>query len=180
VSSTVFIGGSRFISRLPTSAIEHLARTVDEGLAVVVGDANGADKAVQRYLAERQYPRVTVYCMRGECRNNLGDWPVQEVDGSGRRGYDYYSLKDVEMAAAADQALMIWDQKSRGTFANLARMVQAGKPALVYLAPAKEWREVRGRHDLVQLRDLCALEDAAKLTIPRVVAPGQPTLFMSE
>jgi hypothetical protein len=33
---------------------------LQRGCTILVGDANGADKAVQQYLAERQYTRVTV------------------------------------------------------------------------------------------------------------------------
>lgn len=51
----------------------------DKGFHLLVGGANGADKAVQRYLACRSYPHVLVHCLKGRCRNNLGNWPTREV-----------------------------------------------------------------------------------------------------
>lgn len=48
--STVFIGGSRRISRLNDMIRERLDLIVNKKLQVLLGDANGADKAVQAYL----------------------------------------------------------------------------------------------------------------------------------
>jgi hypothetical protein len=48
----VFIGGSRHITRLEAVGRRRLDRIVEKGLPVVIGDANGADKAVQRYLLQ--------------------------------------------------------------------------------------------------------------------------------
>ena len=49
---------------------------------ILVGDANGADKAVQQHVASRRYEHVLVYCM-DECRNNIGaPWiPGRNQDG---------------------------------------------------------------------------------------------------
>jgi predicted Rossmann fold nucleotide-binding protein DprA/Smf involved in DNA uptake len=44
----VFIGGSRAVSRLSEPVLARLdRRTIAKGLSVVIGGANGADKAVQ-------------------------------------------------------------------------------------------------------------------------------------
>jgi hypothetical protein len=45
--TTVFIGGSRHITRLTSDVRARLDRIVSSHLPVVVGDANGADKVVQ-------------------------------------------------------------------------------------------------------------------------------------
>jgi probable addiction module antidote protein len=50
--NTVFIGGSRHVSRLPAPAKERLDNIVKSGFHIVVGDANGADKAVQKATPE--------------------------------------------------------------------------------------------------------------------------------
>jgi hypothetical protein len=74
---------------------------IEKGFQILVGDASGADKAVQRHLADKSYPNVLVHCMRNHCRNNVGDWPTREVDAPrGAKGFDYYSLKDRAMAEA--------------------------------------------------------------------------------
>jgi hypothetical protein len=57
----VFIGGSRRITRLDGEVLRRLDRIVEKRLPVVIGDANGADKAVQRYLSERKVEKVEVF-----------------------------------------------------------------------------------------------------------------------
>jgi hypothetical protein len=97
---TVFVAGSRRISRLPVELKRRLDTMIEKHFQILVGDANGADKAVQRYLADRSYPNVLVHSMKDHCRNNVGNWPTREVAAPrGARGFDYYSLKDRAMAA---------------------------------------------------------------------------------
>jgi hypothetical protein len=131
--STVFVAGSRQISRLPAEVKTRLDTMVEKGFQILVGDANGADKAVQRYLADKSYPNVLVHCMKDHCRNNVGNWPTREIDAPrGARGFDYYSLKDRAMAEAAEYGLMLWDGKSKG----------------VYVAPTKQFRTIKTFDDI--------------------------------
>ena len=67
----VFIAGSRCLSRLTADVKHWIDNMIDQDFAILVGDANGADKAVQRYLANRRYNHVVVYCMAKHCRNNV-------------------------------------------------------------------------------------------------------------
>lgn len=107
---------------------------IDKGLQILVGDANGADKAVQRYLADKSYPNVLVHCMREHCRNNVGHWPTRAVTAPrGAKGFDYYSMKDRAMADAAEYGLMLWDGKSKGTVNNVVNLARAGKLVVVYV-----------------------------------------------
>ena len=69
---SVFVAGSRALSKLNVPVKERLDNIIAKQLTVLVGDANGADKAVQRHLAERHYEHVFVYCTE-VCRNNLGN-----------------------------------------------------------------------------------------------------------
>ena len=113
--TTVFIAGSRQISRLPAEVLNRIDTMVEKGFQILVGDANGADKAVQQYLADKRYPNVLVHCMKDHCRNNVGTWPTHEVAAArGAKGFDHYSLKDRAMAEAAEYGLMLWDGKSKG------------------------------------------------------------------
>lgn len=103
-----------------------------KGHDVVVGDANGADKAVQKLLHEADYRKVTVYCSGDRPRNNLGRWDLHAVTPpKAVRGFEFYAAKDREMAQAADVGLMIWDGKSPGTVLNVLRLVRAGKPVVL-------------------------------------------------
>lgn len=52
--NTVFIGGSRRVTRLPTAARNLVNNVVEQGIEIMVGDANGVDKVVQKHLAEAQ------------------------------------------------------------------------------------------------------------------------------
>ena len=71
--TSVFIGGSRAISKLNAPLREKLDDFIQRGCTIFIGDANGADKAVQQHLASREYDHVVVYCM-DRCRNNIGGW----------------------------------------------------------------------------------------------------------
>jgi hypothetical protein len=73
----VFLSGSRRISSLPAEVRPRLDEMIRRELAILVGDANGADKAIQTYFAKHHYPNVLVFCTAGDCRNNVGDWPVR-------------------------------------------------------------------------------------------------------
>lgn len=158
----VFLGGSRRVSRLNKDVERRLDNIIDKGFAVVVGDANGADKAMQEYLCSRHYQDVMVFCMEGFCRNNLGNWLTQNVKApdSTRRDFAYYSTKDRAMANEADYGFMLWDGRSRGTLSNMVDLVRQGKTVLVYVAPTKSFSTLqRFDHlsDLVRRFDPSAL-----------------------
>lgn len=130
--TTIFVGGSRSVARLPAAARERLDNIVTSGARVVVGDAAGADAAVQRHLLAAAYRAVEVFASEGRPRHNLGDWPVRAVSAEGaREGYAFFAAKDRAMAEAADFGLMIWDGKSPGTALNILRLLGLGKKAVL-------------------------------------------------
>ena len=53
IMTTVFIGGSRSITRLNDTIRSRADNIMRQRFAIVIGDANGADKVVQSYLAEK-------------------------------------------------------------------------------------------------------------------------------
>lgn len=149
----VFIAGSRSLSRLGKEVKERIDNVVDKGLAVIVGDANGIDKAVQRHLDSRRYRNVTVFCMEGGCRNNIGNWPMQKiiaVDPS-RRDFVYYSTKDRAMVEVADYGLMLWDGRSRGTLRSIVDLVRNSKPVVAYVGPSKSFCTLRQPEDIADM-----------------------------
>ena len=81
--NSVFIGGSRRVSNLNPEVRKRLDRIIANRLPVLIGDANGADKAVQHYLKSRHYDQVEVFCVEGSCRNNAGNWPLRKVSLTG-------------------------------------------------------------------------------------------------
>lgn len=149
--TTIFIGGSRRVTRLNSLVCARLENVIERGHRVLIGDANGADRAVQQFFADRHYQEVVVYCMENRWRNNVGNWPSCSVQGGGQKGFAYYSLKDEAMTRDADCGFMLWDGRSRGTFMNIRRLVDAGKPTAVYIAPSQEFINARTRQDLAEL-----------------------------
>lgn len=96
--TSVFIGGSRAISKLDEALRDKLNDFMQRGCTIFIGDANGADKAVQQYFASCGYQHVVVYCM-DRCRNNVGAWPTNRVHRpAGPRDFGYYAAKDKAMA----------------------------------------------------------------------------------
>jgi hypothetical protein len=154
---TVFLGGSRKISRLNAVIRERLDNVVERGMRVVVGDANGADRAFQQYFAERDYRNVVVYFMKGHCRNNVGGWPVEAVEAEpGKtRGFEFYSTKDRRMAAAADYGFMLWDGESKGTLNNMIVLLDAAKPVWLYFSKDHAMQALMNRGDLDALVGRC-------------------------
>lgn len=149
----VFIGGSRRLSRLNKDVKRRINNIVDKGFTVIVGDANGVDKAVQQYLSSRKYSNVIVFCMEGGCRNNVGDWPTRTIRAAdpGRRDFVYYSTKDRAMTGEADYGLMLWDGRSRGTLTNIVHLIREGKAVVVYIAPDRSFYTLRRSDDLGEI-----------------------------
>lgn len=136
---TIFIGGSRDITRLPPELQHRLDTVINQGHRVILGDANGADKAVQKYLADRHYRNVTLFCSGDRPRNNLGHWSIRNIEAPGKtKDYLFFAAKDREMAREADFGLMIWDGKSPGTLLNLVRLSKEDKIAVLYHLPRKD------------------------------------------
>jgi len=144
----VFIGGSRRLGRMNAELSHRLDNIIREKFRVLVGDANGFDRAAQAYLAEHGYRSVVVYCTNGECRNNVGDWPKHAIEYQGRdRGLEFYTAKDDAMLHDADYGLFSWDGKSKGTLRNIRKMAEQGKPSAVYVSPIKKFVTVRNAQD---------------------------------
>lgn len=145
-TSTVFIGGSRDVSRLSTEVRDRLNNVIKSGHRVIVGDANGVDKAVQKYLSAARYDNVTVFCSGDRPRNNLGHWRTHNViPPKSAKGFQFYAAKDREMAREADFGLMIWDSKSVGTVLNILRLVRGGKIAVLINVPDKSTINIKSR-----------------------------------
>jgi probable addiction module antidote protein len=186
--NTIFIGGSRNVSRLSGQVKERLNKVIEKGHRVIVGDANGADKAVQKHLLEAAYNRVTVFCSGNFPRNNLGQWHTRNVvPPKSAQGFQFYAAKDREMAREADFGLMIWDNKSAGTILNVLRLVRASKIAVLINVPEKSainiktaanWEEFLSRCSPSLRADL--KERATADEWESTTATLQPSLFEAQ
>jgi hypothetical protein len=153
--TVVFIGGSRAVSRLNGGVVERLDDLIQKKCQIVIGDANGADKAIQQHFADRNYRNVTVFCM-GTCRNNIGDWEFRKIEAnSSRKDFIYYATKDVAMAREAKCGVMLWDGKSKGTLHNILNLIGANKKVLVYFSPEKAFYKLSTPVDVDALLSRC-------------------------
>lgn len=153
--TTVFIGGSRAISRLTPVIRERLDDLTRQRCQILVGDANGADRMVQRYLASQQYEDVVIYCM-ASCRNNVGNWETRRIESvTPTKNFAYYSAKDLAMAKDAKCGVMFWDGVSKGTLNNVQNLLRLGKKALVYLSTEAAFFKLSTHDDLEALLGHC-------------------------
>lgn len=180
--NTIFIGGSRHISRLPAEIKHRLDNVINSGHRVIVGDANGADKAVQKHFLDALYNKVTVFCSGVSSRNNLGHWQTRNIDApKSSKGFQFYAAKDREMAREADFGLMIWDGKSPGTVLNVLRLVRAGKIAVLFSVPDKRALNIKTLSDwdsFVSHLSIEMLNDLRERATPEEWQPiEQPSLL---
>lgn len=151
--STVFFSGSRSISKLNT---EIRNRIVDNILKnefnIVIGDANGADKAFQKLFAEHHYLPVQIFCSGTEPRNNIGGWKVNFIF-SNQKGRAFYAEKDKKMAELADYGFVLWNGKSIGSLNNIAELLKQKKFSLVYFVPHKQFIKIKSIEQLQNLID---------------------------
>ena len=152
----VFIAGPRAISKLNSEARKRIDNIIDGGYTILIGDANGIDKAVQQYCTEKKYDNVKVFASNGKARNNIGLWDVVKVEiDSSTKGFDFYAAKDLAMAKEADYGFMIWNGKSKGTFNNIINITLLDKKVLVYYTPDKAF---------YALKSLDSVEDLLRKT----------------
>jgi hypothetical protein len=177
----VFLSGSRRLSRLPPEVRQRLGEMIRRQLTILVGDASGADKAIQTYFAEQHYANVLVFCTAGDCRNNVGHWPIRAVDAPHRvRDFAFFTAKDAAMADEADVGLALWDGQSSGTIVNVARLVTRAKPAVVYVAPTKTFSTLKSPDDLVDLLSSAGTDVRARVEEyihDHVTEFAQPQMF---
>jgi len=159
----VFVAGSRNITRLNAGICAKLDEMARRRATFLIGDANGADKAVQAHLASAGYSDVIVYHV-GRCRNNLGSWPVRVIEtAGGESGFAFYAAKDAAMAKDADCGFMLWDEKSKGTFNNIETLARLGKKTLVYVSPRKAFYTLSSKKDLDEFLRLFSAPMIAEL-----------------
>jgi len=120
---------------------------------ILIGDANGVDKAVQEYLDKKHYRQVRVFCMEGKPRNNVGQWETESVEANDktRKDFAYFSAKDRAMAREANYGLMLWDGESRGTFENVVDLIRQEKPVVVYVSENNHFFTLRDSQTLREM-----------------------------
>jgi hypothetical protein len=150
--ASVFVSGSRSIMHLDAQVTQRLANIMALSLRIVIGDAPGADTAVQRHLAAAGYRNVAVFCAGARCRNNCGEWPVTHIAADPSvTGRAFYTVKDKAMAREADYGFVLWDGASAGSLASIRTLLAGRRPVLVWLAPERRFLTLRQPADLAVL-----------------------------
>jgi len=153
--TSVFLGGSRAVSRLNPVIRKELDNLIARQCRILIGDANGADKAMQKHFADKHYPNVLVFSMN-QPRNNLRGWETRTITSERKtRDSEFYATKDRAMGRDAKCGLMLWDGASKGTFTNILELLNDRKPVLVYFAPEKKFFKLAGETDLEDLLAHC-------------------------
>jgi hypothetical protein len=149
----ILLAGSLKLEFLGPEVRALLDEWCEQGVEFAVGDAPGMDRAFQRYLADRNYSHVTVYCTDGETRNNLGVWPAESVpSGLTHPGHASHGAKDRQMVDDANRGLMVWDGASKGTLANVIDLLNHGKPCHLFVEGLhKSQHLLQEPHDLDDL-----------------------------
>lgn len=147
----IFLSGSRKIEDLGPRLTERLDNIMAKGFDVLIGDAVGADRAIQIFLSNSGYRKVTVFCSGDRPRQNVGLWPAFKVNTKHPYGsLAFHTAKDEFMATEADIGLAVWDGGSSGTLNNMLNLLRGGKVAVVYYSD-KEFKNVKTVEDLEEL-----------------------------
>lgn len=153
---TVFLSGSRQLSRLNETIRTRINKMIEKDFRIFVGDANGADKAMQKFLSDANYSNVVVFCAGKTCRNNIGNWDVTQVSVDPKlKGRDFYTAKDKEMASKADYGFVLWDGKSAGAINNVFELLKHGKQVVIFFSPEKEFHTISHLNDAKALLKKC-------------------------
>jgi hypothetical protein len=152
--TTVFIAGSITIKHLDPKVQERIMNIVHQDFDVIVGDADGVDASIQQFLLGINYHRVTVFCTGDTPRNNIGNWAIHQVKTYHKPGSRaFFTAKDLAMAEAADNGLMIWDSKSTGTLSNVIELLTRKKTSWAFINNAKTFHAIKNVDGLEALLD---------------------------
>ena len=153
----VFIGGSRSIKELDEEVFHALFDELNSNTHILVGDADGVDTEIQRFCKKQNYNNITVFASNGKARNNVGNFPVQNIPvDKSTHPKAFFSQKDIAMVNQADHGIVIWDGKSKGSLDQIHRMAKQNKPCRVYLIQDKRWTTIESENTIKGIRSLHA------------------------
>lgn len=136
MNSKVFISGSIAIKSLPQCIKESIQKIIEQGFEIFVGDADGIDSLVQKYIAAQNYSNVTVYSIYPMPRFKLEQFNKKHIEPQivSKKERELQTEKDAAMTLDSDFSLIIWDGKSKGSYKNILRALENDKKIRVYLS----------------------------------------------
>lgn len=152
--TTVFIAGSISIKHLHKKMQDRISSVVSKNHNIVVGDADGADTEIQKFLQLLRAKKVTIYCTGAKPRNNLAGWNVKQIKSKAKPNTrEFYTAKDIEMAKNSDFGLMIWDSKSAGTLNNMIELLKREKSSVVFIDKEQDFFNIKDKDGLSRILD---------------------------
>ena len=145
---TVFMSGKvqvdgEILDDIPDGVKREIDKVVKSNAKIIVGDAPGADTAIQKYLDNLGYKNVKVYTADPEVRNNVGKWDVEKISAKGLNDdRDIRLQKDIAMTKAATRALAISPDDDRPDSAmskNIDRLNEQSTPVRRYDPRKDRW-----------------------------------------
>lgn len=132
---SVFVSGSIAIKTLPNEVVKSFDKIISQNIHLYVGDADGIDTLTQNYFASKKHTNVTVCTIKEHPRNIASNlFHIQQVnyDKSLKSHREQQTSKDSYMTAHTDYSFVIWDGKSKGSFANIQRAFEQDKKLKIY------------------------------------------------
>jgi len=133
----VFISGSIAVKKLDNEVLSSLQKMMQNGLQILVGDAKGVDSQIQDFFKRNNYNNIVVYSIEEFPRyiaSKTFGFKKIEVATDVKGGRETQTEKDIAMTNDSDFSLVIWDGKSKGSYANILRSLEQNKGTRVFLA----------------------------------------------
>jgi len=142
--SKVFISGSISIKKLPLEVVESIRKIIENKIHILVGDADGIDTLIQDFCLSENYTNLTVYSISAMPRYKASEkfnfkhiFPDDNIKKERARQQE----KDKAMTLDSEFSFVIWDGKSKGSYANLMRVLENNKKIKVYNNISKTFLE---------------------------------------
>ena len=143
----VFVSGSKNVSSFDNEILKVLNRIVENNHEILVGDCDGVDASIQKYMQEKSHTNITVYFVGSEPRNAEETFNKRQVKTYGNLSpYEYYQQKDIQMTKDADVGFVIWDEASKGSRDNIQRLIQMGKPVVIYSTKRSKLLKMKSKY----------------------------------
>lgn len=140
----VFISGSISIKKLPIEVINSIKKIIENKIQILVGDADGIDTLIQDFCLNENYTNLTVYSISAIPRYKASNefkfkhiFPDEEIKKERARQQE----KDKAMTLDSEFSFVVWDGKSKGSYANLIRALENNKKIKIYDNTAKYFFE---------------------------------------
>ena len=139
MNEKVFISGSISIKKLSVEVKKSIDKIIENSINILVGDADGIDTLIQDYCISLKYYNVTVYTISKFPRYIAGnefDNKYIAVSSAIKKERTRQQEKDKAMTIDSDYTFVIWDSKSKGSYANILRAIETNKKIKIYLSDA--------------------------------------------